>query len=151
MDFRRFHSRLRASVAVLLVAIGTQASAQGVTRVQQSDGSVRFYNDVRMSLNGETLWITAADRKGALEIVTGACSFSGELQRCHPSAVTLHQHGRTHAIAVDRGTVYFNLTADSQPLRHSSQRLAPKNVLVSFHTVRGTYVSVQGALDEVKR
>lgn len=69
----------------LLVAIGAPASAQGITRVQQSDGSVQVYRDVRMRLNGKTLWITSADRRGALEIANGACSFAGELERCLPS------------------------------------------------------------------
>ncbi len=138
-------------MVALLLATGAQAGAAGTTRVQQRDGSVQLYRDVRMSLKGETLWIKSADHKGALEVVDGACSFVGELQRCHPYAVTLHQHGRSRAIAIDRGTVYLNLSGAGQRLHHSSEVLAPRHVLIALHTVHGTYVSVQGALDEVNR
>ena len=136
-------------VALLVVYGGAQAGAQGVTRVRQIDGSVQEYQNVRMSLKGATLWIVSADHKGALEIVNGACSFAGDLQRCFPYTVVLHQHGRTHTITVDRGTVYVNLSAVAQRLRHSSRMLAPRNVLIAFHTSHGTDVSVEGQLDEV--
>ncbi len=149
MRLRGVRSWLCGSFAALIVAIATQASAQGVTRIQQSDGSVQLYHDVRMSLKGETLWIRTADHEGVLEIVNGACSFTGDLQRCLPSAVTLHQSGRTHSITIDRGTVYLNLTDTAQRLHYSSRMLPPHNVLVEMHTIHGTFVSVQGTLDEV--
>jgi hypothetical protein len=148
--FRGAQTLLRGCLAALFVASGVApAGAQGVTLVRQIDGSVQQYQDVRMSLKGATLWIVSADHKGALEIVNGACSFAGELQRCFPYTVVLHQHGRTHSITVDRGTVYLNLTAVAQRLHHSSRMLAPRNVLIAFHTSHGTNVSVQGRLDEV--
>jgi hypothetical protein len=147
----RFLRRWAAGACALAVcAFGAPAGATGVTRVQQSDGSVQVYRNVRIRLVGETLWLTSPDRRGALEIADGACSFSGELQRCLPYAVTLHQHGQNHVIALDRGTVYVNLTGKPQSLRRSSQQLPPHNVLVALHTARGTYVSVSGVLDEVK-
>lgn len=134
----------------LLVATWTPASAQGTARVQQSDGSVQVYRDVKMRFNGKALWITSADRRGALEIATGACSFAGELQRCLPYAVTWHQDGRAHKIALARGTVFINLTDAAQQLHHSSEMLAPRNVLVALHTVRDTFVSIRGTLEAVK-
>jgi hypothetical protein len=148
--FRSTHARLCGSLAAFVLAIGTlPAGAQGITRVQQVDGSAQEYQDVRISLKGATLWIISADHQGALEIVDDACSYAGELQRCFPSAVILHQHGRTHHISVARGTVYLNLGPVAQRLHHSSRTLAPRNVLVAFRTSRGTDVSVQGRLDEV--
>jgi hypothetical protein len=150
MALRRIRSWPSAALTAALVAFGTSASAAGITRVQQSDGSVQIYRDVRMSLTGETLWIKSADRQGALEIVGDACFFVGQLQRCLASAVTLHQHGRTRSISLDRGTVYLNLTDEAHRLRHSSRLLPAHNVLVSLHTIHGTYVSVRGTLDDVK-
>ena len=150
MQLRTVQPQLWGSLIALIVAIGSPASAQGITRVQQADGSVRLYHDVRISLTGETLWIKSADHKGALEIVDGACSFVDELKRCLPYAVSLHQHGRTRAIALERGTVYFNLSGTPRRLHDSSQFLGPRDVLVAFNTVHGTYVTVQGRLDAVK-
>jgi hypothetical protein len=135
-------------LSVAFGAAGLRADAEGVTRIQQSDGTVQVYRDSHLRLVGKTLWITSADHRGRLQVVNGACSFAGELQRCLTDAVTLHQHGRTHDIAIDHGTVYLNLSDAAQVLPHSGQQLAPRNVLVAFRTAHGTYVSVRGALDE---
>lgn len=138
-------------LTLLVLATGRWADAEGITRVQQSDGSVQVYRDVRMRFVGETLWITTADRHGVLEIANGACSFARALQRCLPYAMTLHQHGSVHPIAIDRGTVYLNPTDAPHRLPHSSDRLAPRDVLVALRTARGTYVSVRGTLDKTPR
>jgi hypothetical protein len=136
---------------LIFVATGVRADANGVTRIQQSDGTVQVYNDARLTLVGKTLEIRSADHRGVLEVVNGACSFVGELQRCLTDTVTLRQHGQVHTIAIDHGTVYLNLSDTAQQLRHSGKRLGPKNVLVAFRTARGTFVSVRGSLDQVPK
>jgi hypothetical protein len=134
--------------AILLVAAsGGRAGATGTTRIQQSDGTVQVYRDAHLRLVGETLWITSADHRGVLQVVNGACSYAGELQRCLTDGVTLRQHGRVHNIAVAHGTVYMNLSTSAQQLPHSGEQLAPQNVLVAFRTAHGTFVSVRGSLD----
>lgn len=140
-----------ASLGFLLGATAAPSAASGLTRIQQSDGTVQTYPDAHLRLRGNTLWITSADKRGVLEVVNGACSYAGELQRCLTGAVTLHQHGLTHAIAIEHGTVYLNLTPDAQTLPHSGDQLAPHDVLVAFRTQRGTFVSVRGTLDEVSQ
>ena len=150
----RAHLRTRLCTVVVavaaVVALGLPATAHGVTRLEQSDGVVHAYANVELRLVGETLWVTSPDRRGALEIAGGACSFTGGLQRCLPYALTLHQAGRTHAIGIDRGTVYVNLTPVTLALRRSSELLAPRGVLVAVHTVHGTSISIRGMLDAVK-
>ncbi len=126
------------------------ANAEGTTRIQQSDGTIHVYSDVRIRLTGQTLWIHSADHKGVLEVTTGACSFVRNVQRCLPYVATLRQHGKTHEIALDHGTVFMNLTEAIQYLPRSSEGLGPHQVLVLLHTMHGTYVSVRGTLDEVK-
>ena len=150
MRLRSPRSWLVGSLAVLLVASGTQVSAHGVTRVQQKDGSVQLYQNVRLSLHDQKLWISSADHKGTLEVVEGACSFIGLMRRCLPYSVTLHQHGSKHVIPIDRGTVFINLSEIPQSLEHSSRVVPAQNVLVLLHTAKGTYISVQGKLDEVR-
>lgn len=140
-----------ASVGLFLVATAARADADGVTRIQQSDGTVQTYPDAHIRLRGSTLWITSADHRGVLQVVNGACSFAGELQRCLTDTVTLHQHGKTHVIAVEHGTVYLNLSTAAQQLPHSGQQLASQSVLVAFRTARGTFVSVRGQLDEAAK
>jgi hypothetical protein len=141
-------------MVVLLTSVGLlsmPANAAGVTRVQQSDGSVQVYQDVTMSLNGRTLRLRSRDRKGELDVSSDACSARGAVQRCLPYSTILRQHGRARMIALERGTVFFNLSGDPQTLRHSSRRLGPHEVLVLLHTMRGTIVSVEGTLDAVTR
>jgi hypothetical protein len=146
---RRFACVLYVALAALVLA-RAPANAEGVTRVQQSDGAVQIYDRVNIRLAGETLWLRSPDRKGVLEVTSGACSFVGLLQRCLPFATTLHQDGKTHQIALEHGAVYMNLTDASHHLPHSSERLGPHVVLVLLHTEHGTYVSVKGTLDTVK-
>lgn len=149
MFSHRFGRTISATLAILLLARGV-AVAEGVTRIQQTDGSIQNYDRVSIALAGETLRLRSIDGKGVLEVESGACSFVGSLQRCLPYLTTLHQHGKTHQIALDHGTVYMNLTNVDHHLPHSSDRLRPHSVLVLLHTARGTYVSVKGILDAVK-
>jgi hypothetical protein len=148
-----FLRRIACALLVTLAAVmwaRVPANAEGVTRVQQSDGTVQTYDRVNIRLAGETLWLRSPDHRGVLEVTSGACSFVGQLQRCLPFMTMLHQHGATHQIALEHGAVYLNLTAGSHRLPHSSQHLDPHAVLVLLHTEHGTYVSVKGTLDSVK-
>lgn len=136
-------------VAGLAVAAGVPALAAGTTRIQQADGVVNTYPNAGMRLAGHTLWVTSGDRRGVLEIATGACTYAGELRRCYPSTVTLHQHHEDHVIALDHGTIYFNLSDAVHHLPHSSEGVPPHGVLVAFETARGTFVTMRGTLDAV--
>jgi len=142
---RSTSATLAALFAFLIVA--GAANARGTTRVQQADGSVQIYHNVEMQLFGQTLRLRSQDRKATLEVASGACSLVGEVQRCLPYATTLSQHGATHHIELEHGTVYLNLSADPQPLRHTSETLEPHEVLLLLHTMRGTIVSAHGTLD----
>jgi|SRR5580692_3223792 hypothetical protein len=146
---RPMRPQVYALIAALAMATTSAASAKGVTLVQQADGSVHTYIDVNIRLSGQTLWLRSADRKGVLKIGNGACSFIGAIQRCLPYAVALIQDGKTRQIAILHGTVFLNLSNTAQHLPRSSEELAPRTILALWRTVRGTYVTIKGALDEV--
>ncbi len=141
-----------ATLATLLAfgLITATANATGTTRVQQADGSVQTYTNVEMQISGATLRLRSSDRKATLEVASSACSLIGEVQRCLPYATTLRQHGATHIIELEHGTVYLNLSGETQPMSHSSQTLGPHEVLLLLHTTRGTIVSAKGTLDGAK-
>jgi hypothetical protein len=141
--------QIYALIAALAIATISVASAKGVTLVQQADGSVHTYIDVNIRLSGQTLWLRSADRKGVLKIGNGACSFIGAIQRCLPYAVALIQDGKTRQIAILHGTVFLNLSNAAQHLPRSSEELAPRTILALWRTVRGTYVTIKGTIDEV--
>lgn len=126
------------------------AGATAVVRVQQSDGTTQVYRDVHATLTGTTLWLRSPDRKDRLQILSSACSFPHELQRCLPFQVFLHKADHTHQIAITHGVFYVNLTSEPHHLLHSSETVAPHSVVVFLHTTRGTYVSASGKLDVVK-
>ncbi len=148
MNIRQRTMAISASI-VFAFSLHAAANAKGVTLVQQSNGNVKTYSNVFMALHGQRLTLRSADRKGVLEILTGACSFTQEVRRCLPYAVMLTQHGRTRTIALAYGTVYLNLMRSAGRLPMSSRMLAPRTALVLLKTVRGTYITVKGALDEV--
>jgi len=147
--FRPIRPQLYALIAVLAIATLSPASAKGVTLIERADGSVHTYVDVNIRLSGQTLWLRSADRKGVLKIVNGACSFMGAVQRCLPYAVALIQDGKTRQIAISHGTVFLNLSNTAQRMTNSSEQLAPRTILALWRTVRGTYVTIKGKLDEV--
>jgi hypothetical protein len=138
---------LCAITTALTCFLQTGACAEGVARVQQSDGSIQTYNQVRMTLSGTTLWLRSPDGKDRLEITSGACTFPRELKRCLPYKVILHRLGGMHAIQITSGVFYLNLTGAPHRLTKSSQRLAPHHVLLFLHTVHGTFVTAHGTLD----
>jgi hypothetical protein len=147
--FGAIRPQVYALIAVLAIATLSPASAKGVTLIERADGSVHTYVDVNIRLSGQTLWLRSADRKGVLKIVNGACSFMGAVQRCLPYAVALIQDGKTRQIAISHGTVFLNLSNTAQRLTNSSEQLAPRTILALWRTVRGTYVTIKGKLDEV--
>lgn len=151
MIFRSIRPLTYAILAALAIATISKASANGVTLVQQADGSTQTYVDVYIRMVGQTLWLRTADKKGVLKIVTGACSFTGAIERCLPYAVTLIQDGKTRQIAILHGTVFLNLSNGAQRLPLSSEELAPRTILALWRTVRGTYVTIKGELDEVRQ
>jgi hypothetical protein len=138
------------ALAAAWLSAGTPASARGVTLIQESNGTVKTYSDVYMTLAGQMLTLRTPDKKGTLRILTGACSFDKSVERCLPYSVTLTQGGKMHKIAISHGTVFLNVTNESHYLALSSDMLAPRTVLVLFKTAHGTYVTVKGTLDEVK-
>jgi hypothetical protein len=149
MRFVPIRPHVYALLAAFAIATISTASAKGVTLVQQADGSVHTYIDVNIRLSGQTLWLRTADRKGVLKIGNGACSFVGAIQRCLPYSVALIQDGKTRQIAILHGTVFLNLSRTAARLPLSSEDLAPRTILALWRTVRGTYVTIKGSLDEV--
>jgi len=138
-----------AVLAAVLLASGP-AGAQGQTRVHQIDGSVQVYDQVHIELEGQTLKLHSRDHQGIFEISSGACSYTGALQRCLPYAMTLRQHGEIRQIELEHGTIYLNLGDTPVRLPHSSYIVAPHGLVVNFRTIRGTFVSVKGTLDSVR-
>jgi len=138
------------ALTTLAAGLGRPADANGMLRVQQSNGAARDYPQVRIRWTGQTLWLHSADGKGVLEIRTGACSFAQSLMRCLPASMALHQNGKIRPIGIRRGTIYLNLSDTTEPLPYSSRRLAAHSLMGALTTQRGTSITVTGNLDEVK-
>ena len=71
-----------------------------------------------------------------------ACSYVGDLLRCLLADVKLRQHGATKELDVDQGTLYVNDTDGLLHLPLSTTGVQPHGVVMSYHTVRGTFVSL---------
>jgi hypothetical protein len=127
------------------------AKAAGTARIQQRDGSVSTYHNVRISIREQSMWMTSSDRKGILILGKAACGTIGALVRCFPYDATLEQHGERTHIALQSGTVWINPTTTVQRLSHSSTTLPSHGVLMAVRSQRGTYVSLSGTVDDMQR
>lgn len=127
------------------------AAALGTARIQQADGAVKTYANVYIRIANKSMTITSADRKGTLVLQKAACSMVGDLMRCYPYSATLNQHGAVRPISLITGTVWLNPSDVKHQLPKSSTQLPPRGVLLSLKTKKGTYVSVTGTIDELKK
>jgi hypothetical protein len=142
----------RRAIALSALAIMTAATAdaKGIIRVQEVKSTLQTYPDVVIrAIKGTSLTVTSADGKGTLLFNNGACSFIGEVRRCYLYRATLNQGGASRPLDLDRGTLYINFTAVTQPLPQTSQLLAPNGVLIAMRTKIGTIITLTGTLDSV--
>lgn len=128
------------------------ASATGTVLIQQKDGSIRTYENVLVRIRNAELAVTTATGDGTLVIGKDACAAVGKLLKCLPYDATLYQNGGKFRIALKPGgTVWLNPTASKQPLPHSGAGLGPRGVLMSITSKKGTYVSLTGTIDEIRK
>jgi hypothetical protein len=137
-------------IAGLLLSIAAVARAEGTARIQQADGSVNTYHNVKIQIVNKTLTMTSADGKGTLMIYRAACAYQGQILACLPTGTSLIQGGTVSPIKLVSGTVYANMTDTPQNLANSSTQLPPHSILMALKTRRGTYVSLNGTIDKVK-
>jgi hypothetical protein len=138
--------------ALALAGSFSAALAKGTARVQESSGAVREYRGVSIRLvDHRAVRITSADGRGTLLVSKGACTYTGELERCLPYRIELDQLGKKHAIDFQRGTEYVNRSDEPQPLPLSSMHVPPHGILLSLVTAHGTYITVRGTFDGVER
>lgn len=140
-----------ATCASLLFALFVPAYASGTALVQQHDGSTKIYRDVFIQIRNEELLLTTADGAGTLVIGKAACMRVGELVKCLPYDATLYQNGWKARVKLVSGTAWFNPTATIQPLSYSSAHIPPHGILLSVTSKAGTYISVTGTVDEMKK
>lgn len=146
-------SGIKAVLALVVAAVvwaAVPARAEGVTRIQQADGKTEVYRHVTIRVRGQTLLLSSSDRKGVLEVTSDACTYLAGLKRCLPYRTVYYDRGTAHTVVLEHGTVYTNVTDGPVQLPHSADRLGPHEVLVLLHTMRGTYLSVTGSVDQIK-
>lgn len=142
---------LVASAAYCIAGLAGVASATGTARVQQRDGDVKIYRNVRISIENKQMTLISGDRVGTIVIQKAACSAVDKLIRCYPYAAVLKQRGGTRQIFIENGTAWLNPSDSSQHLPMSSTKLPPQGVLMSVKTKAGTYFSLTGIADRLKR
>ena len=137
--------------SALALAAASPACALGTARIQQKDGSVKVYKDVYIRIKDRAMAIVSSDGQGRIVFGKAACTKVGPLIQCLPYDAILEQYGQTRHIPLQTGMVWFNPTEADQTLSHSSTKLPPRGVLLAVHTKAGTYVSLNGVVDEVKK
>ncbi|MBV9718728.1 MAG: hypothetical protein JOZ77_05385 [Candidatus Eremiobacteraeota bacterium] len=125
------------------------AVAGGTVTIQQADGQRDVYNDVAIKIIHDALFLTSADGKGTLVIHRAACSYQGDLLVCFVTSAALVQAGETKPLDFRSGTLYVNSTSVPQPLKLSTEKVAPHSVMLALTTERGTYVGLSGRIDKM--
>jgi hypothetical protein len=136
-----------ATAFVLAAAAG--ARAQGTITIQHIDQNAETYERVAIKVIHNTLNVTSEDGKGTLIVTQAACFFQHEVKVCLPTAVSLVQAGGVHALDLQRGTLYVNMTDTMQQLPHSSTQLPPRGIVMSLLSGKGTYINLVGKIDKV--
>ena len=134
-----------------VVSLSAPATATGTARIQQADGDVKVYQNVRIIVEHKQMSITSSDGVGTLIIRKAACSAVEKLIFCLPYSATLNQHGGTKTIMIESGSAWLNPSGDKQSLPHSSTQLPPRGFLLSVRTKAGTYFSLNGVVDQLKK
>ena len=133
----------------LALALGGAAARAGTVTIQQTDGSTQTYSDVVVKVIHNILYVSSADGKGTMIISRAACAYQGQILVCLPTAMTLSQNGAVNPIKLRKGTLYVNLTDQTQQLAASTMKMSPHSIILSMETKVGTYVNVSGAIDKV--
>jgi len=148
---------VRTFLAIFCIAAGLvltthlPATATGTMRIEQSDGSSRTYNDVKIRVSQQKLRITSADNVSTLVISKAACSFIGKIMRCLPYTLSIEQNGKIMPLDFYNGTIYINTGDKDHALPYSSQQLPPNGIVFAMHSKIGTIVTLSGKLDEVSK
>jgi hypothetical protein len=140
-----------AALAAFTFTSTFAARAAGTARIQQADGTVNVYQGVKIQIIHNTLAMTSADGKGTLMIYRAACAYQGDILVCLPTGATLVQGGSVNPIKIVRGTVYANLTDDAHQLALSTMQVPAHSIMMALKTGRGTYVTLSGTIDKVKK
>lgn len=140
-----------AAAAVVVSSSPPIARAAGTARIQQTDGTVNVYSGVKIQIVHNTLAMTTADGKGTLMIYRAACAYQGDVLVCLPTGATLVQSGAVNPIHITQGTVYANLTGQMQQLSLSTMQLPAHSIMMAITTRKGTYVTLSGTIDKVKK
>lgn len=135
----------------LVLATSWPAAATGTMRIQQADGSIQVYDNVKIRVSQQKLRITSADGKGTLVISKAACNFVGKLMVCLPYTLTIEQSGKSTPLDFYSGTVYLNTGDVNTTLPRSSTQVPPNGIVFAMKSQIGTIVTLTGKLDEVSK
>jgi hypothetical protein len=139
-----------ALAAAFVLAAATFARAEGTITIQHIGQNADTYDGVAIKVIHNTLNVTSPDGKGTLIITQAACFYQKEVKVCLPTAVSLVQAGGVHALNLQRGTLYVNMTDSMQWLPRSTTQLPPHGgIVMSLLSGKGTYINLVGKIDKV--
>ena len=95
--------------------------------------------------------LTSGDGKGNLFIGHAACTKIGELLRCLPYEATLDQNGRATRIVSEKRYRLAQPYRCAQPTVEFFDKTSVARCMLSIQTKAGTYVSLTGTADVIKK
>jgi hypothetical protein len=138
-------------VALAVSASTSEAQASGTVFVQHVPGNRVEYTDVPFTIGKHTLKVTSPDGKGVLAISIIGCEKAGNVHRCLPGGAEYRENGAVRALNITGGTLYFNMTKQTQQLALSTTHVPAGGVVFALHTAHNTYISASAKIDGLNK
>lgn len=138
-----------SSLSTALLA--TPTLAVGQFSVEDSEGAVDIYSNIRITHTADTLYLKASDSETTLVINKKDCKMEKAIQVCSTGDVSINTYGVDESLDIDQILVFINTTKERQAIEGSKVVLSPNTVLVEILTKKGTYINGMGQIDSMQK
>lgn len=140
-----------STVLLATPALATPALAVGQITVEDAEGEVDIYSNVKITHTADTLYLKAPDSETTLVINKKNCTMEKSIQVCSTGDVTVSTYGVDESLEVDKMFIFINSTKERQVLEGSKVVLSPSTVLIEILTTKGTYINGMGQIDSMQK
>lgn len=131
--------------------LATPVLAVGQITVEDAEGEVDIYSNVKITHTADTLYLKASDSETTLVINKKDCTMEKAIQVCSMGNVTVSSYGVDESLEVAQMFVFINPTKERQVLEGSKVVLSPSTVLIEILTTKGTYINGMGKIDSMQK
>jgi hypothetical protein len=133
-------------VSVLALGLPIPSLANGLVRIEQSDGSSKVYHGVEIANTDAAVYFVPASSE-ELIIQKRGCTSEDQIQVCPTPDVEFSRYGVIEDLLVSHAFLFVNTTQQSHQIRKSRVTLSPNTLMVEILTSKGTFIRALGIVD----